>query len=269
MEEIRRDVPDILARIVAQERKVVRAARARKSVEALRSEPGYEAPRRGFARALAARRPAVIAECKRRSPSKGILRDPFDAVAIARAYEAAGAAAISVLTNEEFFGGTLEDLRTVREAVDIPLLRKDFVIDPYQLVEARAAGADAVLLIAAVHPPDVLLALYEAARELELDVLVEVHDESELDGAVRCSEAVLGVNNRDLRSFHTDLAVCERLAVQVPAGRLLVAESGLRDGADLRRLLGGGIQAFLVGEAFMKAEDPGAALEEMIGGVRQ
>lgn len=268
MAEDRPDVPDILAKIVWNERDVVREARARVSIEELRSRSRYEAPRRGFAVSLAASKPAIIAECKRRSPSKGVLREPFDPAAIARSYAQAGAAAISVLTNEEFFGGSLDDLRAVRAVVDVPILRKDFVIDPYQLYEARAAGADAVLLIAAVHPPDVLLALHEQARDLGLDVLVEVHDERELEGALRCEGAVLGVNNRDLRTFTTDLATCERLKQAVPDDRLFVAESGLRDGADLARLGRSGIQAFLVGEAFMKAGDPGVALAEMLSGAR-
>lgn len=263
-----RDVPDILAKIVAHERGVVEASRAATPIRALREMASYDAPRRGFAEGLASKKPAVISECKRRSPSKGVLRDPYDPAAIARSYEAAGAAAISVLTNEEFFGGSLDDLRAVRAAVDIPLLRKEFVIDPYQLHEAKAAGADAILLIAAVHPPDVLLALHTAARELGLDVLVEVHDEHELEGALRCEGAVLGVNNRDLRTFTTDLGTCERLAKSVPEGQTLVAESGLRDGADLARLQASGINAFLVGEAFMKADDPGAALSEMMRGAR-
>lgn len=263
-----RDVPDILAKIVAHELGVVEASRTATPIAALRETPAYHAPRRGFAAALSRKRPAVISECKRRSPSKGLLRDPYDPVDIATSYEAAGAAAISVLTNQEFFGGSLEDLCAVREAVGIPVLRKDFVIDPYQIHEAKAAGADAVLLIAAVHPPDVLLALHEVAREVELDVLVEVHDEHELAGALRCEGAVLGVNNRNLRTFDTDLATCERLAEKVPPGQILVAESGLRDGADLARLQGAGINAFLVGEAFMKAVDPGEALREMMAGAR-
>jgi len=259
-------VPDILAKIVLHEREVVRAARSRIPIDALRGRSEYQAPRRGLAVALAAGRPAIIAECKRRSPSRGVLRTPFDPVAIGRGYAAAGAAAISVLTNEKFFGGRLEDLRSVRAAVEVPVLRKDFVIDPYQLFEARAAGADAVLLIAALHPPDVLLALYTTARELDLEVLVEVHDAHELEGALRCGDAIIGVNNRNLRTFETDLSTSERLSRHIPPGRLLVAESGLRDGGDLARLRRAGIEAFLVGEAFMRAEDPGAALRAMIDG---
>lgn len=269
MSSLRPDVPDILAKIVAHERGVVEASRAATPVEDLKKSDAFQAPRRSLASALVARAPAVISECKRRSPSKGILREPYDPVAIAKSYEGAGAAALSVLTNEEFFGGTLDHLRAVRAAVDLPILRKDFVIDDYQIYEARAAGADAVLLIAAVHPPDTLLELHRTAREIGMDVLVEVHDEAELDGALRCEGAVLGVNNRDLRTFHTDLATSERLAKRVPSGRTLVAESGLRDGADLARLQNAGIQAFLVGEAFMKAEDPGAALRGMLEGARR
>lgn len=259
-------VPDILAKIVAHEREVVRRARQRVSVEELGQQPGYQGARRSLAEALASRRPAIIAECKRRSPSRGILREPYDAEAIGRGYAAVGAAAISVLTNEEFFGGSLADLSAVRQAVPIPVLRKDFVIDPYQLYEARAAGADAVLLIAAVHPPDVLQALHGVARELGLDVLVEVHDGDELESALALEGAILGVNNRNLRTFETDLATCERLRQRVPADRLMVGESGLRDGADLARLQKSGIHAFLVGEAFMTAPDPGEALRAMMGG---
>ncbi len=264
---VRSDVPDILAKIVAHEQEAMEERRRRVPVATLRADPTYDLPRRGFATALAGQQPAVISECKRRSPSKGVLRDPYDPVAIARSYEAAGAAAISVLTNEEFFGGNLDDLRSVRSAVGIPVLRKEFIMDPYQLHEARAAGADAILLIAAVHPPDVLLALHAESRKLGLDVLVEVHDELELEGALRCEGAVLGVNNRDLRTFNTDLATCERLSRLVPKDRTLVAESGLRDGGDLLRLRESGIEAFLVGEAFMKADDPGEALRTMLGGV--
>ena len=259
-------VPDILAKIVTHEREVVRLARDRMSVDELGQQAGYQGPRRSFAGALASKRPAVIAECKRRSPSKGVLRDPYDPIPIGRGYAAAGAAAISVLTNEEFFGGSLTDLTAVREAVSIPVLRKDFVIDPYQLHEARAAGADAVLLIAAIHSPAVLLDLHGIARELGLDVLVEVHDEDELEGALALEGAILGVNNRNLRTFETDLATCERLRLQVPADRLLVAESGLRGSEDLERLQRAGIHAFLVGEAFMTAPEPGEALRAMIDG---
>jgi indole-3-glycerol phosphate synthase len=206
----------------------------------------------------------VIAECKRRSPSKGVLREPYDAVAIARGYAAAGAAAISVLTNERFFGGSLDDLRAVRAAVSVPVLRKDFVIDAYQLEEARAAGADAVLLIVAALAENRLRELHEAALALGLDVLTEVHDEQELEVALGIGAAIVGINNRNLRTFVTDLATSERLARRVPPGIILVAESGLKGGTDIARLARAGIGAFLVGEAFMTAAEPGAALAAML-----
>jgi indole-3-glycerol phosphate synthase len=256
--------PDILSEIVAHEREVVAEARRRRPVDVLRDEPGYAAPRRSLHAALCARRPAVIAECKRRSPSKGVLREAYDPVAIARGYAAAGAAAISVLTNERYFGGTLEHLTSVRAAVPVPVLRKDFVVDPYQLEEARAAGADAVLLIVAALATDALAALHRDALDLGLEVLTEVHDARELEHAVAAGARIIGINNRDLRTFVTDLATSERLVRLVPAGTIVVAESGLRDGGDLARLSRSGIGAFLVGEAFMTAPEPGEALRAML-----
>ena len=261
---VQQQSPDILTQIVAHQRDVVAAARVQQPVAALRSAALYDEARRGFAAALRAAQPAIIAECKRRSPSKGVLREPYDVVAIARGYAAAGAAAISVLTNERFFGGSLEDLRAVRAVVSIPVLRKDFVVDAYQLEEARASGADAVLLIVAALDAARLHELHAAALDLGLDVLTEVHDERELEVALATGATMIGVNNRNLRTFATDIATSERLARLVPAGTLLVAESGLRDGADLRRLAGSGIGAFLVGEAFMTAPEPGRALAAMI-----
>ena len=258
--------PDILTQILLNEEGVVAAARASRSAEELRRDPAYALERRRLRHALESRRPAVIAECKRRSPSKGVLREPYDPVTIARGYAAAGAAAISVLTNERFFGGSLDDLRAVRASVPIPVLRKDFVIDEYQLDEARAAGADAVLLIVAALPSARLDELHRAALERGLDVLTEIHDEAELDVALGIGAQIVGVNNRNLRTFVTDLAVSERIARRVPKGTLLVAESGLRDGADLARLERSDIHAFLVGEAFMKAPVPGDALAAMIAG---
>lgn len=259
-------LPDILTQILRDEEDVVASARAARPVDELRRDPTYALDRRSLRASLTSHRPAVIAECKRRSPSKGVLREPYDPVAIARGYAAAGAAAISVLTNERFFGGTLDDLRAVRASVPIPVLRKDFVIDEYQLDEARAAGADAILLIVAALPSERLDALHRAALERGLDVLTEVHDEAELEVALGIGAQVVGVNNRNLRTFVTDLAVSERIARRVPPGTILVAESGLRDGADLARLQRSGIDAFLVGEAFMKAPVPGDALAEMLAG---
>jgi indole-3-glycerol phosphate synthase len=258
-------IPDILQRIVAHERGALAARRGRRPPHVLRDEPGWTLPRRSLRAALASRSPAVIAECKRRSPSKGVLRDPYDPVAIARSYAAAGAAAISVLTNAEFFGGSLEDLAAVRAAVGVPVLRKEFVVDAYQVDEARAAGADAVLLIAAVLTAGELRELASHAREHGLETLVEAHDERELEAAAACGGDVLGVNNRDLRTFTTDLATTERLARLAPRGAILVAESGIRDAADVARLERAGVYAFLVGEAFMTAPDPGDALRALLG----
>jgi indole-3-glycerol phosphate synthase len=261
--------PDILTQILGHEEDVVASARVAHPVDELRRDPAYALERRSLHGALTTRRPAVIAECKRRSPSKGVLREPYDPAAIARGYAAAGAAAVSVLTNERFFGGTLDDLRAVRASVPIPVLRKDFVVDEYQLDEARAAGADAVLLIVAALPSVRLAALHRAALERGLDVLTEVHDEAELEVALGIGARIVGVNNRNLRTFVTDLAVSERIARLVPQGTVLVAESGLRDGADLARLQRSGIDAFLVGEAFMTAPVPGAALAAMLAGAAE
>lgn len=256
--------PDILAQIVAHQHEVVAASSATRPIGELRRDPRYAGERRSLSAALTGRRPAVIAECKRRSPSKGVLREPYDPVAIARGYSAAGAAAISVLTNERFFGGSLDDLSAVRDAVPVPVLRKDFVVDAYQLEEARAAGADAVLLIVAALDEPRLRELHDAALSLGLEVLTEVHDEHELEVALGIGAAIVGVNNRNLRTFVTDLATSERVVRLVPPGTILVAESGLRDGADLARLARSGIGAFLVGEAFMTAPEPGAALAAML-----
>ncbi|MEO2169031.1 MAG: indole-3-glycerol phosphate synthase TrpC [bacterium] len=257
-------VPDVLARIVEAQYGVVAAAKQARSVAELREEPNYALSRHSLVASLSTRRPGVICECKRRSPSRGILRDPYDAAAIARGYEAAGAAGISVLTNEEFFGGTLADLRRVREAVAVPLLRKDFVVDEYQLEEARAAGADAALLIASVLDPVQLRDLGAVASGIGLEVLVEIHDADELAGALDSGARLIGINNRNLHNFVTDLATTEALAPEIPQDRIVVAESGLRRGADLERLGRIGVHAFLIGEAFMQAEVPGDALGRML-----
>ncbi len=221
---------------------------------------------RGFRRALAKGSGArVIAEIKRRSPSKGEIRADFDPVGCARSYAEAGAAAISVLTDERFFGGRLEFLEAVRSAVDVPLLRKDFVIDAYQIDEARVSGADAVLLIVAALPRQELGRLRQHAVSLGLDVLVEVHDEEELESALAAGADLIGINNRDLRSFETDLAVTERLAPQVPGNALIVAESGIFSHEEIRRLEGVGVHAFLVGESLMREADVGLALRRLRG----
>ena len=225
-------------------------------------------PVRGFRSALASGpRPRIVAEIKRRSPSRGEIRPDLDPVACARAYVAGGAAAISVLTEPRFFGGELAHLAQVREAVAVPLLRKDFVFDPYQIDESRANGADAVLLIAAAFEPwhrvRELSRLHDWGVGLGLDVLVEVHEESELDAALQIGAELIGVNNRDLRSFEVDLSVTERLAKRVPRSAVLVAESGIGAPEDIERLEAAGASAFLVGESLMREADLEAALRQL------
>jgi len=255
----------ILREILARKRSEVAAAKARLPAPAMaaRAEGMREAPR-GFRHALeVGEPPRVIAEIKRRSPSRGEIRADFDAAACAKAFFEGGAAAISVLTDEHYFGGSLEYLATARAATPLPLLRKDFVVDVYQIDEARAAGADAVLLIVAALSPAELMALHARALALGLDALVEVHDEAELEGALAVGATLVGINNRDLRSFTLDLGVTERLAPRAPAGVLVVAESGILTGADVRRLLAAGARALLVGESLMREPDPGLALRKL------
>jgi len=205
----------------------------------------------------------VIAECKRRSPSRGVLRDDYDPVAIATGYAAAGAAAISVLTEPTFFDGSLDHLAAVRAAVGVPLLRKDFVVSEYQLLEAKAAGADAVLLIVAALRPAELKVLHDHARRHGLDVLVECHDQAQLERALRLETPLIGINNRDLRTFETRLETTLRLLEFVPDDRLLVTESGIGSPDDVRKLSEAGVSAYLVGSAFMSAEDPGKELARL------
>ena len=244
-----------------------RVARVSESELARRADTAVDAPR-GFRAALVSGAPpVVIAEVKRRSPSKGLIRADFDPETCARAYAEGGAAALSVLTDEDHFGGHLDYLTRIRAAVSLPLLRKDFLVDAYQVDEARVAGGDAILLIAAALAPDALLSLRKRALELGLDVLVEVHDEGELDFALSFGADLIGVNNRDLRTFEVDLAtterLAERLAARIPASRevLLVAESGIHHFEDTERLARAGAGAFLVGESLMRQPDMAAALQ--------
>ena len=257
----------ILAEILAHKRIELEEARRRVLPDELARRAAAQPPPRGFRRALlgGGPRPRVIAELKRRSPSRGEIRRDFDPVAIAKAYESGGAAALSVLTDERFFGGSLAVLEAVRAATELPLLRKDFVIDAYQIDEARAAGADAVLLIVAALAPAELEHLRAHAVGLGLDVLVEVHDEAELDAAKGVGADLIGINNRDLRTFVTDLGVTERLARRVPQGALVVAESGILGPEDVARLQRAGASAFLVGESLMREPDPGLALRRLLG----
>jgi indole-3-glycerol phosphate synthase len=209
--------------------------------------------------------PAVIAEIKRASPSRGLIRADFDAARIAAAYEANGAACLSVLTDREFFGGSPEDLRAARGACSLPVLRKDFIIDPYQVFEARAWGADCILLIMDAAPDTQLLSLESVARDLGMDVLVESHDAAQLERALALRTALIGINNRDLKTFATRLETTLDLSARVPADRLLVTESGIASPDDVARLRPK-VSAYLVGSAFMEAPDPGLALKRVFFG---
>jgi indole-3-glycerol phosphate synthase len=255
----------ILDEILGHKRAELAAARFGEAPEKLarRAEETTE-PVRDFVHAItSAPEPRVIAEVKRRSPSRGEIRANFDPVACALAYAEGGAAAISVLTDEAFFGGHLDFLAAIRRAVSVPLLRKDFVIDAYQVDEARVAGADAVLLIAAALASEALGALRGRAETLGLCALVEVHDEAELEVAVAAGARVIGINNRDLRTFETDLGVTERLAPRVPEGVVVVAESGIFTRSDMARLAASGADAFLVGESLMREADVAGALRRL------
>jgi len=251
--------PDLLEAIVAATRRDLDVRRAAVAEDAL-ERAAWTAPQpRGEAFAAALARPGavnLIAECKRRSPSRGVLKADYDPVAQATAYARGGAAAVSVLTEPSFFDGALDHLTRVRVAVDVPVLRKDFLVDPYQLYEARLAGADAVLLIVAALDDARLAGLLDGARRLGLAALVEVHDETELDRALAAGATVVGVNNRNLRTLAVDLDVSARLAVRLPAGVTAVSESGVGSVADVRRLASLGYRAFLVGERLMTSSDP-------------
>lgn len=265
--------PDVLARIVQRTRATVARRRAelteeelrRRAVEAARRREPWAGEQR-LRGALAQDGMSVIAEFKRRSPSAGALREGASVREVVSAYERGGARALSVLTEEEHFGGSLDDLREARAACDLPILRKDFVVDAYQLLEAVEAGADAVLLIVAALGDEELRGLDAAARALELEVLVEVHDRAELERAVALEPALLGINNRDLRDFSVDVGRTLELAAGVPDGVVVVAESGIGGPHQLRQLADAGVSAVLVGEALMRAADPEDALRELLGG---
>jgi indole-3-glycerol phosphate synthase len=263
--------PDILQRIVSVKHEEVAAARARRSLHSLREEA--ESPRdaaftpRGFAAALrakvAAGQPGVIAEVKKASPSKGVLREHFVPAEIAASYAEHGAACLSVLTDERFFQGCEAYLREARAACALPVIRKDFIVEDYQLFEARVMGADAVLLIAACLDDAQLADLEATAHALGMDVLVEVHDGQELERALKLKTPLLGINNRNLRTFDVTLDTTLGLLPRVPADRLLVTESGILSHTDVQRMRAAQVHAFLVGEAFMRQPNPGAALAEL------
>jgi indole-3-glycerol phosphate synthase len=257
---------DLLETIVAATRRIVEVRAERETLDALAARAEARSARPGLFRAALERvdRINVIAECKRRSPSRGVLRRDYDPAAIARGYADAGAAAISVLTEPTFFDGSLDHLTSVRGAVGVPLLRKDFIISEYQLFEARAAGADAVLLIVAALAPPALRALADRASAIGLDVLVEVHDATELRVALDAGATTIGVNNRNLRTLAVDIGASEDLVRRMPKDVVAVSESGLKSGGDLVRLRALGCRAFLIGERFMVEPSPGAALERLL-----
>lgn len=257
---------DVLATIVAATRATVAAREAVEPLDLLRQRAASTVSEPGRFRAALSRddRFNVIAECKRRSPSKGVLRAEYDPVAIAAGYARAGAAAISVLTEPSFFDGSLDHLRAVRAAVPVPVLRKDFVVTEYQLLEARAAGAHAVLLIVAALTPDALTTLHRQATELGLDVLVEIHDVAELEAAANAGARIIGVNNRNLRTLTVDVGLSDTVMSQMPRDVVAVSESGLRTAGDLVRLRALGYSAFLIGERFMTQADPGAGLARLL-----
>jgi indole-3-glycerol phosphate synthase len=262
------DTPDILNKILDYKSGEIAAAKAVVPLSDLCARlPGLP-PVRGFAASLErtamAERTAIIAEVKKGSPSKGVIRADFDPVVIAAVYAENGASCLSVLTDEHFFLGNLAFLREIRKVVDIPLLRKDFIFDPYQVYEARVAGADAILLIAAMLDLSRLCELGSLARELGLDVLLEVHDQEELETALETDCRLIGINNRSLRTFVTDMATTEQLAPLVPADRLVVTESGINTREEIVRLRCAGAKAFLIGESLMREPDIGAKLRELL-----
>ena len=262
------DTPDILKKIVDVERKDLerrRAAAPLSDLERRVKDGGHPRPL-NLAGSLMGDRTRVIAEVKRATPSKGVLREDIDAGALATTYADNGAAAISVLTNGPFFQGSLGDMSSIHGAVrsrNVPILRKDFLFDPYQVWEARAHGADAVLLIVAMLSPAQMSELMDAARRLWMQCLVEVHTERELETAVGAGAEIVGINNRDLHTFTTDLAVTERLAPRVPPDRIVVSESGISSREDVARVARAGAHAILVGEALVTSDDPGARLREL------
>ena len=270
MSEAARGAPDILRTILARKREEVVARCERTPLAELAARIESLPPPRGLAAALKARiaaaQPAVIAEIKRASPSKGVLRADFDPPAIAGSYARAGATALSVLTDVDFFQGDDAHLGAARAASGLPALRKDFLIDPYQVYEARVLGADCVLLIVAVLGDAMLGELAGLALHLDMDVLVEVHDAEELDRVAHMDGTILGINNRDLRTFETRLETTLALLDAVPRDRMVVTESGIHTPADVALMREHGVHAFLVGEAFMRAEDPGAKLSELFSG---
>ena len=261
----------ILDDIAAYKREEVAAAKTAKPLRLLMQEARHASPPRGFLAALetakAEGRPGLIAEIKKASPSAGIIRADFDPESIARDYERGGAVCLSVLTDKPSFQGAPEDLLVARQATHLPVLRKDFMLDPYQIVESRALGADCILVILSMVPDDVAAKLLGAAREWHMDAIIEVHDEDELTRALAFDSGLIGINNRNLKTFVTDISTCERLRPLVPDGRHMVAESGLSKPSDLKRLAACGISSYLIGESLIRAEDIETATHSLLSSV--
>jgi len=253
----------ILERILEVKRGEIAAARQRSSLAEMEKKARAVPKPRDFVGALRARKPAVIAEIKKASPSRGVLREDFDPASIAASYERAGAACLSVLTDRQFFQGDENHLGAARAACALPVLRKDFVIEPYQVYESRVFGADCILLIAACLKKEEMLELERAANGLAMAVLVEVHDAKELETALALETPLIGINNRDLKTFETRLETTLDLLPRIPEGRRIVTESGILSSADVARMRGAGVETFLVGEAFMRSPDPGDALKRL------
>ena len=259
--------PTILRKILARKAEEVASRKAKASLGSLETRVSEQMAPRGFAAALAtqvaARQPAVIAEVKKASPSKGVIRADFEPAAIAESYQRGGATCLSVLTDIDFFQGADEYLQQARGACDLPVIRKDFTVDPYQVVEARAIGADAILLIVAALADDQMRELAATAAEFDLDVLVEVHDRAELERALELETQLVGINNRDLHSFNMRLETTFDLLPHIPEQRVVVTESGIHTPDDVAVMRERNVHAFLVGEAFMRADDPGEKLREL------
>jgi len=260
-------MPDILQRILAAKAREVAAAKAAKPLAAVRAEAQAGPEPRDYVAALRAKigagQPAVIAEIKKASPSRGVLREQFDPAAIAASYARHGAACLSVLTDAQFFQGSADSLKRARAACNLPVLRKDFTLEPYQVYEARAMGADCILLIVAALDASRMLELEAAALSLGMAVLVEVHDAGELERALELKTPLIGINNRDLRTFETRLDVTLSLLPRIPEGRMVITESGILKPDDVRVMRDHGVDCFLVGEAFMRAADPGLELARL------
>ncbi len=261
------NTPDILKKIVARKVEEIAERSAKVSIDELKAQLDGASPPRGFVEAIKAKiavgQAGVIAEIKKASPSKGVMRENFIPEQIAKSYEKGGAACLSVLTDIDFFQGGDEYLKEARAACSLPVIRKDFIIDPYQVVEARVIGADCILLIAACLEDDQMKSLAELANELGMDVLIEVHDEEELQRSLPLKQMLVGINNRNLRTFETSLDTTLRMLELIPEGRIVVTESGIHSADDVKLMRNHNVNAFLVGEAFMRAEEPGERLAEL------